>query len=131
MSVSPRTILELVTGGILTGLLIWQLLTSAALRTDVARLETRRQADQLVIQAKDLSAKSCQAALVQTSAATTALQAATSVAYAQADKALQRAQDRNPAVLRDITRLLTVRPAEGQDCQTATGLARAAWEEGQ
>jgi hypothetical protein len=131
VSLSPRTIMEMLGTAVLTGLLIWQTLTAAGLRTQVARLETSVQKDQLVIQAKDVTAKSCQAALTVSSAATAALHDATTVAYAQADKALQRAQDRNQAVSKDVTRLLSVRPAAGQDCQTATGLARAAWEEGQ
>jgi len=131
VTLSPRTIMELAGSALLGGLLIWQALVGAALRTEVARLQTAQQADQLVIQAKDATAKSCQAALDSSGAATRALADATDALQGLAGTALQKAQDRNQTAALDIARLLSVRPAAGMDCQTATGLARAAWEEGQ
>jgi len=128
---SPRTIVELLTATVLVGLLIWQTLSGAALRVKVAQTETSLQAAQLIIQAKDVSAKSCQAALDRVNAATNALHESTMVIQASTDEALQRAQDRTQEVSKDVSRLLSVRAAAGQDCQTATGLARSAWEEGQ
>ena len=114
-----------------TGLLVWQLLTAAALRTDVATLKSDLKSKDLIIQAKDTTAASCTAALGRVSAATSALSQATTVAYAQADKALQAAQDRASGTAETVQRLLSVRAPEGQDCKIARGLAQAAWEEGQ
>lgn len=131
MTLSPRAWLEIVGSAVMAGLLVWQLLTNAGLKVKVAKLETSAQADQLSVQASDVSNKSCQLALAETSRATTALAQGTKETMGSVVLALQRGQDRSASTAGEVARLLTIRPAAGQDCQTATGLARDAWEEGQ
>jgi hypothetical protein len=129
--ISPRTWMELIGTAVLAGLLVWQVLTNASLKVDVARLQTAAQADQLRVQASDVSNKSCQLALAASSRATEALASGTKETMASVAAALQRGQDRSVGLAPELTRLLSVRAAPGQDCQIAAGLARAAWEEHQ
>ena len=124
MNASLKNILPTATAAVLGVLLIWQGHTVSSLKLQLKDKD-------LIIQAQDTTAKSCTAALGRVSLATKALSDATAVAYGQADKALQAAQDRAPAAAQERTRLLSVRAPEGQDCQVARGLAQAAWEEGQ
>lgn len=123
--------MEVLGAAVLSALLIWQVLAVGKLKTEKADLRTQLQTAQLRVQASDVSNKSCQLALGTAGAATEALSRATQSAYSAVDQALQRAQDRTPVTASEVARLLSVRAPVGQDCQTATGLARAAWGEGQ
>lgn len=131
MSLSPRTWLELAGTAILSGLLIWQVLTAQALRVDVAQLKTQVQTAQLRIQASDVSNQSCQVALAASGRATAALAEGTKETMATVAAALQRGQDRATSTAGEVARLLSVRAQPGQDCQSAYRLAQSAWEEGQ
>lgn len=131
MNVSPRTILELVVGITLAGLLAWQTITAANLRTRLAQTETRLKSRDLVIQAKDATATSCAAALETVQSASEALGQATTVAQAQATEALRAASVSDQQDSQLIDQLLRQRPTEGRDCEEAAGLARGAWEDGQ
>jgi hypothetical protein len=106
-------------------------LTLAAVRTDLANQRTTTQLANVRVLAAEGTSKSCQAALGQVQVATGAFAEATKQAYAATGLALQRASGRDQAAQTAITRLLSVRAVPGQDCQTALGLARGAWEDGQ
>lgn len=131
MRLSIRTILELAGSAILIGLLVWQVLTAAALRTSLAEARTAIKTEKLRTQAADASARSCTAALDQIQVATDALSAATRSAYAASDQAVQRASTRAQEVKIKVTDLLKVRVSPGQDCEAALVLGQAAWKEGQ
>lgn len=128
---SPRTMLEMLGGGILAGLLIWQVLEAEGLRADVANHKATIAARERDLQASETSEKSCQAALVRSSAATVALNQATESIQGSVDQALLAASGRDHQTAQDVARLLAVTSTRDRDCETALAFGQAAWEEGQ
>lgn len=131
MSLSLRTWAELIGTAVMAAVIAWLLISRANVQTALANQKVETKLAHLRHQAASVGAASCQAALGQVQVATSGLVQATQSAYRATEVALQRANTRSLDVRQEVTRLLSIRPAAGQDCQTATGLARAAWEERQ
>jgi len=123
--------LEMLGGGILAGLLIWQVIEAEGLRADVADHKATIATRDRDLQATEVSLKSCQAAMVRSSAATVALNQATESVQGSVSQVLQAASGRDHQTAQEVARLISVTATRDKDCETALAFGQAAWEEGQ
>ncbi len=131
MSVSPRTIMELLVTAAMAAFIAWLMITKSGVQASLADQKARTALERTHRVAAESSHSSCKFALKSVNDATEALGTATREAYAATDLALQRASTRAQTTSLDVSRLLAVRAAPGQDCKAAFDLAQAAWREGQ
>lgn len=115
----------------MAGFIAWLMVDRANVRASLADQKARTALERTQRVAAESSHASCKFALVSVNNATRRLSDATQSAYAATDLALQRASTRAQGMSTDLTRLLSVRAAPGQDCQAAFELGQAAWKEGQ